>query len=390
MPDASVALYPPTITETDVMAVTDVLRSGWVSSGGEAVREFETALTEAMGLPYAVATSSGTSALQLALEALDVRGSDVLMPAMTFAAPASAIVRAEAHPVFVDLDPNHFQLDIDMLEQFLRTECRGEKASLTNIRSGRRIGAICAVHLYGSSTDLSALVEVANRFGLPVLHDAAQALGARWHGAPIGTALEVAATPHLLVTSFNANKIVTCGGGGAVLGHHRTLLDRLRHISSTAKSHPIAYRHDAYGLNVRLSSINAALGRSQLLRLVELVKQKRNVADEYARRLSRLGTASAIRHHPAAESNGWMNVVRIERDAPPLLDAVARLSALGIETRPIWTPLFDLDVYARFQRYPSDMPNTSLLGRTGLMLPSGAEVGPREITSVVTALERAI
>lgn len=366
--DRPVVLHEPELGEAEERAVAACVASGWVSYGGDAVHRFECRLEELVGVP-AAATASGTTALQLALQVAGVpTGAEVLTPSFTFAASGAAIVHAGAIPHFVDIEHDRLGVDAEALRNHLSAVCTPQAGGSVNRRTGRRIAALQVVHVFGHPCDLSALARVAEDYGLLLIEDAAEAVGSRLDDSHVGTRGIVGAL------SFNGNKVVTTGGGGAVISCDPDLIDRARHLSATAKiPHRWAFRHDAVGYNFRMPALNAALGVAQMDRLPDLLARKRALAARYAESFAGVQEARIVGEPPGASSNWWLNAVLLP-DRPGLLEAtLTHNHEAGFHTRPAWTPLHLLEPYREFPR--ADLPRTEEAARRVLNLPSSAFLG---------------
>jgi dTDP-4-amino-4,6-dideoxygalactose transaminase len=383
--------YTPGFGPQEVAAVAGAIESGWVSYVGPRVTEFEGRVADVMGFPGSVAMSSGTCALQVAFEILNAPGTEVLMPALTFAAPASAIVRAAMSPLFIDVTDDTCQLDVPLLRRFIATSCQRRNGLLVNTATGRRISTICAVHLWGGLADLDALHGVAAEYGLDVVHDAAQCLGARYRGRSLGSVGELGEARGcgrvVAITSFNANKIVTTGGGGAFLAQDIALVDRARHLSSTAKLRGDSYTHDAYGLNYRMSNLNAALGLAQLAKLEDFIERKCLAHRFYEDRLS---SDNLDVRFPALENgvepNYWVSCARL----PIAADAIIRcLQSREVQARPVWVPLPYLPIYSSFP-YVTEADVSRRIWHTGILLPSGPTLTRGQLERVLVELRKAL
>jgi perosamine synthetase len=375
--------YPPSISASEITAVANALQSGWVSYAGKYVTEFESSVSQVLGFEFAVAVASGTCALQLAFEELGESGAEVIMPALTFAAPASVAVRTGMYPVFVDLDESNWQLDPKAVRNFIESKCTVSTAGVRNKATGRSVSTICIVHLWGALADLKSLLEVAEEFRLHVIQDAAQCLGAKWASLPFGR-FRANQRKTLVATSFNANKIITTGSGGAVLGNDPDSMERIRHIASTAKRAGQQFIHDAFGLNYRMSNLNAALGYAQLMRLDAFIASKRAIQKQYDLALMDYPFVGLVRATPltGVEPNYWSYCYTLDRDALPVID---RLQKRRIQARPVWVPLPDLQPYSAFE-CANELSVARHVARHGLMLPAGAQMSSTDIDRIAQAL----
>lgn len=366
-PEGFVPLHTPEFSGAEWEMVKDCLDTGWVSSVGSYVERFERDLAAVCGVEHGVAMVNGTAALHLALRVVGVaQGDEVIVPAMTFVATANAVRHAGAVPHFVDSEAHTLGLDAQALEIYFDTMAEQRGGQLFNRMTGARIAAIVPMHVFGHPTDMNPLLEVAAQHGLPVVEDAAEALGSRYHGRACG------GLGHIAALSFNGNKILTTGGGGAIVTNDPELARHAKHLSTTAKMpHRWAFFHDEMAYNYRLPNLNAALGCAQLEHLDDLLARKRRLAGRYIAGLNEVEGVSAFAEPAGCRSNYWLNTVILDplyaeaRDE--LLDA---LNDAGLMCRPVWTLLHRLPFYARCPRAP--LPIAEELERRIISLPSSA------------------
>lgn len=341
----AVPLHAPVFCGNEKHYVLDCLDSTFVSSVGPYVSRLERMVCEVTGAGFAVATNCGTAALHAALLVAGVKaGDEVLTQPISFVATANAVAYCQADPVFIDVAVDTLGLCPDSLADFLssRTEMKG--GACHNATTGRRIAACVPMHTFGHPVAIERLVALCARFHIPVIEDAAEALGSSVNGKHCGTFGQAG------VISFNGNKIVTSGGGGMIITDDKTFADTARHLTTTAKKpHPYAYEHTDVGYNYRMPNLNAALCCGQLEQLDTFVGKKRQIAEQYRRFFS--GSSSTFVTEPAgARSNYWLNAIVMasqeERDA--LLNATSRV---GVMTRPVWTPLNRLPMFAHCQTF---------------------------------------
>lgn len=342
-----VALHEPEFRGRERDYVQDCIDSGWVSSVGRYVDRFEEAVAAACGAPHAVAVVNGTAALHVCLMLAGVRpGDEVLVPALTFVATANSIAHAGAVPHFVDSEAPSLGVDAAALASWLADIAEPSADGCRNRLTGRRIAALVVVHVFGHPVEMDALAELAERYGLPLIEDAAESLGSLYHGRRCGGLARLAAT------SFNGNKIVTCGGGGAVLTTDAELARAARHLTTTAKlPHPWAFRHDRVAWNYRLPNLNAALGLAQLERLDDMVARKRTLARAYADAFATLPGVEVLLERPGTKGNYWLNTLLLSQaSARDTVLSVAH--AAGFLCRPAWDLLHHQPMYADCPRMP--------------------------------------
>ncbi|BFU42448.1 DegT/DnrJ/EryC1/StrS family aminotransferase [Krasilnikovia sp. MM14-A1004] len=365
-----ILLSPPDVGALEETYLVEALRSGWVAPAGPAVTAFENEIAERCGVAHAVATSSGTAALHLALMATGVGAGDlVALPTLTFAATANAVAYTGAEPVFVDVDPQTGNIDPELLAK-LCTDLD---------RSGQRLTAAVPVDLYGRCADYDALLPLCDRYGVPVIVDAAEALGSTYRGRPAGS------LGHAAVLSFNGNKIMTTSGGGMLLSDDGTLADRCRYLSTQARQPVAHYEHVDIGYNYRLSNLLAALGRAQLHRLDDMIGRRRALRDGYAKLFAATeGVRLLGADDPGA--NCWLTSIVVDpyRTGWTAADLAAHLAGAGIETRPVFKPLHLQPVFAGARTVLSGVAQQ--LFEQGLTLPSGSALAEPAVRKVVDSI----
>jgi len=334
---AFIPLSVPALAGNEWTYVRECLDSGWVSSAGPFVTRFESKLAAQVGAAQAVACASGTAALHVALQLAGVGPGDlVLAPTVTFIAPINAVRYLGAEPVFFDCD-EFYNLDAGPVRAYLASETEVQNDGLHDRRTGRRLGALLTVAVFGNAGAWTDLYADCRRRGLAVVEDATEALGTRYTAGP--WAGRHAGTPSDLgCFSFNGNKIITTGGGGMLVTDRADLADRARYLTQQAKDDPVAFRHDEVGYNYRLTNLAAALGVAQLELLETYVARKQANRDRYRERLATLDWCELRPVPPYARNNCWMYplYVRDGRWRGRARELVALLGEAGIETRPLW------------------------------------------------------
>jgi perosamine synthetase len=331
-----IPLCAPEIGGKEWCYVKECLDTGWVSSVGAFVDRFELELASTVGARFAVATVSGTAALHVALMVSGVApGDEVLVSTLTFIAPANAIRYVGAWPVFVDAEPIHWQMDPHKAVEFLEHQCEWRRGALVNRTTGRRVRAVLPVHILGHPVDMEPLVAAARKYGLAIIEDATESLGADYRSVPVGHLGDVACF------SFNGNKLITTGGGGMLVTDNETWARRARYLTTQAKDDPLEYVHHEIGFNYRLTNVQAAIGVAQLERLEEFLAAKRRIAASYQDALGDLPGITPMKEAWWARSAWWMYTVLVDeaaygRSSRYLLQA---LEEGRIQTRPLWQPL---------------------------------------------------
>ena len=340
---ARVALHEPCFKGNEWAYVKECIDTGWVSSVGSFVDRFERDLADVTGAKHAVVVSNGTSGLQVALQVSGVeRNDEVIVPALSFVATANAVMHCGAHPHFADSDATTLGLSAAALADYLPTVIEQRGGSSINRHTGRRIAAIVPMHTFGHPVDMPALMELANRYGITVVEDAAESLGSLIDGRHTGT--------HGLcaMLSFNGNKIVTTGGGGAIITDDAQLAKRIKHLTTTAKQpHKWAFFHDEVGYNYRMPNLNAALGCAQLEQLEGFVAAKRELTLRYVQAFSDVPGVSLFVERTGTRANYWLQTLIIDRALADQRDAIlACTNEAGQMTRPVWELLTQLPMYS--------------------------------------------
>jgi perosamine synthetase len=365
-----VALHTPEFAGNEWQYVKECLDTGWVSSTGSYVDRFERDLAAFVGTGFAIACVNGTAALQIALLLAGVQpGDEVILPPLTFVATANAVAYANAIPHFVDIEASTLGMDPVRLDAHLAeiVERRGDVA--VNRRTGRRIAAVMPMHTFGHPVDLDLILEACRRHGIPLVEDAAESIGSYYKGGHTGN--------HGVVSgmSFNGNKIVTTGGGGAVLTSDPEIARHAKHLTTTAKvPHRWEYIHDELGFNYRLPNINAALGVAQLEQLDGFLADKRRLAERYAEAFADVPGVEFVREPEFARSNYWLNAILLDPEFAALRDPILEATNdAGLMTRPAWRLMHRLPMYADSPR--TDLPVAESIEARLINIPSSARLG---------------
>lgn len=359
VPDSRIYLSPPSVGELEIKQVVAALESGWVAPLGPEVDAFEVDLAEAAGVKYAAALSSGTAAIHLALLGLGVKPGDrVYCPTVTFGATAFAITYAGAQPVFIDAEEETWNVSPGALKKALKKDAA----------SGQLPTAIITVDLFGRTCDYDRIMPIADKYGIPVIEDAAEALGAT-HGTNKAGSFGKAA-----IFSFNGNKIITSSGGGMLVSNDETLIEHAKFRATQAREPYPWYEHEHIGFNYRMSNILAALGRAQLSRLEEIIENRRRVHDHYQDHLAGVEGVQVVGDPPWGRSNYWITNIRIDSSIHPNGPNRVReyLETLNIESRNAWKPMHQQAVFADADSYLDGTADK--IFDEGLCLPSGIEL----------------
>ena len=367
------ALHEPCFRGNEWKYTKECLDTGWVSSVGKFVDRFEKELSDYIGVRNVVAMVNGTCALHMALKLLGVQANDeVLIPALTFVATANAVSYCGAIPHFVDSEERTLGLDPTKLKDYLSDISDVASGECINKTTGRRIRAVIPMHTFGHPVDMDPLVEICARFNLAIVEDAAESLGSSYKGKPTGN------WGKLAILSFNGNKTITTGGGGALLSNDDEMARLAKHLSTTAKtSHQWAFNHDSIGYNYRLPNINAALGCAQIEQLPDFLSAKRALAEKYRQAFAGLEGITFFTEPEFARSNYWLNTLLLHhKDADLRNSLLEKINNAGYMARPAWElmpslpmykdhPKMNLSVAESLQTRIINIPSSSfLIGKT--------------------------
>jgi dTDP-4-amino-4,6-dideoxygalactose transaminase len=366
-----ILLSSPDVADREEELVGEAIRSGWIAPLGPMVDTFEERMAARCGRRHAVALSSGTAALHLALlQAGAGPRTAVVVPTLTFAATANAVAYTGAEPVFVDCEPESGTLDPELLDE-----------ALTSLQAeGTTVAAVVPVDLLGRCADYTRIDPVCERFGVGVVSDAAEALGACHASRPAGSFGVTAAL------SFNGNKIMTTSGGGMLLTDDAAIADRARYLSTQARQPAVHYEHTEIGYNYRLSNVLAALGLAQLERLDEMIGRRRALREEYARLFAGVSGVDVFQRAGDEDDNCWLTAVTVDPGAAGWSsdDLRVALDEAGIESRPLWKPMHRQPVFTGSRSFLNG--SADHLFDTGLALPSGSALTTDQIGTVLAAV----
>lgn len=353
--------------------VRDAFESNWIAPLGPHVAAFEREFCELVGSPNGVALSTGTAALHLAFQLLGVRpGDEVLVSTLTFAASVNPIVYLGARPVFIDSDRDSWNLDPALLEAALAAKSR----------AGRLPRAVAVVHIYGQSADLDSIVEICDRYGVPLVEDAAECLGATYRGRTPGTFGRAG------VFSFNGNKVITTSGGGMLISPDEELVRHALKLATQAREPVVHYEHEEIGYNYRMSNVLAAIGRGQLRVLEDHVLARRRNFELYRELLEDLPGLEFMPEAPWGRHSRWLTTLTID---PPAFGADREavrlaLEAEDIEARPVWKPMHRQPVFASCERVGGEVADD--LFERGLCLPSSSNLASGDVERVARVVRR--
>jgi perosamine synthetase len=365
-PSAPQPLHDPLFEGNEIAYLGECVETGWVSSAGKFVERFEQDLAAFTGAAKAVAVANGTVALHACLRLAGVEANDeVLVPSLTFVGTVNPIAYAGAIPHFVDSEAITLGVDPDKLGEHLEATLTGGAEGPRNRSTGRRVRALVVMHTYGHPARIDALAAVCQRFGITLIEDAAESLGSYYRGTHTGNVGRVSAI------SFNGNKTVTTGGGGAILTNDQSLGALAKHLTTTAKlPHRWSFNHDMVGYNYRMPNINAALGCAQLEQLPGFLEAKRALAARYMETFRDVPGVRVFAEPPHSRSNYWLNVLLLDPQVESLRDAVLdATNSAGLTTRPAWTLMHRLPMFASAPRM--DLGTAETIERRLINIPSG-------------------
>jgi perosamine synthetase len=366
----AVALHEPSFSGNELAYVKECIDTGWISSVGKFVDRFEEQLAAYTGTQRAVAVVNGTAALHMSLLLVGVKpGDEVLVPSLTFVATANAVVYCGATPHFVDSDLKTLGMDPIKLDAHLRRIADIRHDGCWNRETGKPIRAMVPMHTFGHPVDLDALAELSERYGITLVEDAAESLGSFYRERHTGNWGRVS------ILSFNGNKTITTGGGGAILTNDEELGRKAKHLTTTARvSHPWELSHDQVGYNYRMPNINAALGCAQLEQLPVFLQRKRDLAQRYRKAFDGIRGIVFFSEPEHARSNYWLNALLLDEAEAGQRDPLLELTNKnGIQTRPAWTLIHKLPMYQVCPRM--DLSTAESIARRLINIPSSAVLG---------------
>lgn len=371
MGKSRIYLSPPHMNARERQMLLEAFDSNWIAPVGPDLNAFEREVADYVGVQHAAALSSGTAAIHLALEILGVGvGDEVIVATMTFAASANPVRYLGATPIFVDSESETWNMDPGLLEEAIES----------GLSRGKRPKAIVPVDLYGQCANYERILAVAKAYEIPVVEDAAEALGASYRGAKAGSFGDFG------VLSFNGNKIITTSGGGMLLSNNGEHIARARHLATQAREPEVHYEHRDIGYNYRLSNLLAAIGRAQLEDLPNKVERRREIFKTYQEGLSDLPGIEFMPQDPAGESNCWLSCFTLDPEQHALEPETIRLAleAENIESRPLWKPMHLQPSFADCTVFGGQV--SERLFQRGLCLPSGTQMTAEDLERTVSVI----
>lgn len=381
-----IPLSIPNFEGNEEKYVLDAVHQGWVSTGGAYIVQFEEKLAAFLGVEKAAACQSGTSALHLALVACNVKPGDlVIVPTVTFIAAVNPVKYQFAEPVFMDCDDS-LCMNPEKLRSFCEKECALQEEYLVYKKTGQIVKAVVVVHVFGNLADMEQIMEIAGQYHLKVIEDATEALGShftdgKYAGKMAGTIGDYGAY------SFNGNKIITTGGGGAITAKNPSDLDYVKYLSTQAKDDALYYVHNEIGYNYRMTNVQAAIGVAQLELLSEFIQRKQKNYDTYQKCLKKIGLPQLLEFRQGTESNKWFYSFPIPKEcAVEVRTLIESLQNEKIQTRPIWGLIHEQKPYQSDIAY--EIEKAKEYSRCIINVPCSTNLTEEEIERVVHALQR--
>lgn len=374
----------PHINQSDINSVNKVLSSGWISTSSNIVREFEKKISNFCKTKYSVALNSGTSAIHLGLKVLGVgKDDEVIVPSSTFIATVNPVIYLGAKPIFFDVDEHH-NLKIDDVINFIKNQTIFKNNQTINKKTKKIIKVIIVAHMWGRACNFNALKKLCKKLNIFILEDAAEVLGTfvdtknLKHCGSIGD---------VGCLSFNANKIITTGSGGAIITDNKKIFDRAQYLSNQAKDDPFSYIHNDCGYNYKMNGICAALGISQLKRLKSKIKLRKKIYERYVLNFKYIKDIKILRFEKNLTSNYWMNIVTFDKlNFKETNNISQKLSKKNIQTRRVWRPLHLQKYLTKFQKYKIDYANK--IYSNSLCLPSDDIISDIQVDKISSLIKK--
>ncbi|MFY7964213.1 MAG: LegC family aminotransferase [Chitinophagaceae bacterium] len=372
-----IPLSVPNIAGNEWTYVKECLDTGWISSVGSYVTKFEEAVAAYTNAKFGIAVVNGTCALHLCLQMYGVqRGDYVIMPNITFIATANSITYLGAEPILIDTHPNTWQMDLDVLEDFLATKTEQKNGELFYNENGRRIKLVVPVHVQGNLFDMDRFIAICNKYGIEFFEDSTEALGTTYNGTHAGRFGKMG------IYSFNGNKIISTGGGGMIVTDDEALAKKAKHLSTQAKSDPFEYIHDEVGYNYRLVNILAAVGLAQMEQLPSFINRKREIVSYYKQQLTGVGDIQFQEISEGVNDNGWLFTVKTNKQK----ELLKHLNDQQIQSRPFWAPMNLLPMYKDCV-YHTHNDNSQKVYTTCLSIPSSTNISNQDLEVVASAIK---
>lgn len=387
MNNKQIPLSVPNLSLDILENIKETIETGWVSTGGRFITEFEEKIAKYVGVKKAVSCQSGTAGLHLALRVLGIEpGDEVIVPTVTFIAAVNPVKYMGAEPVFMDCDDT-LNMDMDKLEEFLENECDYIDEKVINRKTERQIKAIVVVHVFGNPANIEKLMQIKEKYNLKVIEDSTEALGSyhlegEYKGKYCGTIGDIG------VYSFNANKIITTGGGGMVVSNNQELLDKVAFLGVQAKTDPLYFVHDEIGYNYRMTNIQAAFGTDQIDRLENFIETKIRNYNLYKQDIEDIKGLTLLPFRPDTRANHWFYSIVVDKDKYRIDrdELLRKLNDENIQTRPLWSLIHKQKPYLDNQSYRIE--KAGFYEKNLLNVPCSSNLTDHQIKIVVEKLRR--
>jgi perosamine synthetase len=376
-----IPLSIPQIDGNEWKYVQDCLNTGWISSAGSYVTQFEEMIAEYAGANYGIACMNGTAGLHIAQILLGVTADDhVIAPNITFIATLNAIKYTGAHPILIDVDAANWQMDLNLLEKYLSEQTEAKATAEGTFRfdntTGKRVRAIMPVHVLGNIGDMKRMLAIAEKYNLVIIEDSTEALGSTFEGKHAGTFGKIG------VFSFNGNKIISTGGGGVIVTDDEELSKRAKHLTTQAKVSAMDYIHDEIGYNYRLVNVLAAIGVAQMEKFPELLKKKKVMDAFYRKHLEGVGDIQFQEIPEGTDPNCWLFTFSTSR----MRELLEYLNANGVQSRPFWMPMNQLEMFKE-DIYVTEKDVSASVYADSISIPSSAGITQEQLETVVETIK---
>ena len=376
-----IPLSVPNLSGNELKYVSECINTGWVSSSGSFVNQFEESLKNYVKSQYAIACMNGTVGLQTALNVIDVRQGDIVLTTnLTFVATLNSIAYTKAHPILFDIDLRTWQIDLNLVEEWLvENTCLKENNGVPSSykkEGNQRIAAIMPVHVLGGLTDIEKLKSISEKYHIPIIEDSTEALGSYYKNQHAGTFGDIG------VISFNGNKIISTGGGGMLITNNDNFAKKSKHLTTTAKTDPQDYFHDEVGYNYRLVNVLAAIGVAQMENFDSILKRKKEIDFNYRQELKQLDNVIFQEHYNNTDPNCWLFTFR----TPRMRELLKYLNNNGIQSRPFWTPMNLLPMFKNFE-YINYNDLTNKIFSECISIPSSSNLSEKDQKTVISTIK---
>lgn len=385
MANNPIPLSVPNLSLDIMENIKETIETGWVSTGGRFITEFEEKTAKYVGVKRAVSCQSGTAGLHLALKVLGIEPEDeVIVPTVTFIAAVNPVKYMGAEPIFMDCDDT-LDMDMDKLEEFLENECDFIDGKIINKKTKRQIKAITIVHVFGNPANMEKLMRIKEKYNLKVIEDSTEALGSyylegKYKGKYCGTIGDIG------VYSFNANKIITTGGGGMVVSNNQELLDKVAYLAVQAKTDPLYFVHDEVGYNYRMTNIQAAFGTDQIDKLESFIETKIRNYNLYKKGIENIEGLTLLPFREDTRSNHWFYSVIVDKDKYGIDrdELLRKLNNDNIQTRPLWSLIHKQKPYLNNESYKIE--KAEFYEKNLINIPCSSNLSEEEVGVVVEEL----